>query len=158
MYGQGTCIENGAISRTTCCELREPDLLGMRSGSKSGGKYLLRTGKIMSASHQSRRLAITRLCVPTCWSPSEGDELCHVRDTHSRPSSRTPNKTEGLSNHFWPCNSGNQGRLDQEACWIGHPRQKMSSYHPRLCQQHCRSRRRDSDYPYSNIVIHQTSR
>ena len=36
-------MENGAINRTTCWELRGPDLLGMRSGSKSGGKYLLRT-------------------------------------------------------------------------------------------------------------------
>jgi hypothetical protein len=39
-----TYIENGAIRRTTCCEFLGPFRLGIRAGSKSGGKYLFNTG------------------------------------------------------------------------------------------------------------------
>jgi hypothetical protein len=38
-----THIEKGAMRRTTCWEFLGPLRLGMSSGSKSGGKYLLRT-------------------------------------------------------------------------------------------------------------------
>lgn len=48
-YVSSTDIENGAMRRTTCCEFFPPFLLGMRAGSKSGGKYLLRTAPMMSS-------------------------------------------------------------------------------------------------------------
>jgi hypothetical protein len=38
-----TYIENGAIRRTTCCEFLGPFRLGIKAGSKSGGKYLFNT-------------------------------------------------------------------------------------------------------------------
>lgn len=40
---RSTDIEKGAMRRTTCCEFLGTFLRGMRDGSKSGGKYLLRT-------------------------------------------------------------------------------------------------------------------
>jgi len=46
--GKPTYIENGAMRRTTCCEFLGAFRLGMRSGSKSGGKYLLRTAMCVS--------------------------------------------------------------------------------------------------------------
>ncbi len=43
-----TNIENGAMRRTTCCEFLGCFRRGMRSGSKSGGKYLLSTMEYVS--------------------------------------------------------------------------------------------------------------
>jgi hypothetical protein len=43
VFSVRTHIEKGAMRRTTCWEFFGPLRLGMRAGSKSGGKYLLRT-------------------------------------------------------------------------------------------------------------------
>jgi hypothetical protein len=46
-------MENGAMRRTTCCEFLGPFLRGIRSGSKSGGKYLLSTEYHISKEQRS---------------------------------------------------------------------------------------------------------
>lgn len=56
-------MENGAIKRTTCCEFFGPLRRGMRSGSKSGGKYLFKTA-IHSAVNEQVSVARKELYGP----------------------------------------------------------------------------------------------
>lgn len=61
-----TYIEKGAMRRTTCCELLGCLLREMSSGSKSGGKYLLRTMSFVSI-FQEKRSLFTYLYARTWW-------------------------------------------------------------------------------------------
>lgn len=63
-----TYMEKGAMSLTTCCEFLGCLRRGMRSGSKSGGKYLLRTAnKRQTYLHTTYLWANTDLFVQTWW-------------------------------------------------------------------------------------------
>ena len=58
-------MEKGAMSRTTCCEFFGCFRLGMRSGSKSGGKYLFRTENDVSSRPRPALWRKPYLCAQT---------------------------------------------------------------------------------------------
>jgi hypothetical protein len=60
-----TYIEKGAIRRTTCCEFFGPFRLGIKAGSKSGGKYLFNTTLNVISKQQPDKYVINHLFFQT---------------------------------------------------------------------------------------------